>query len=141
MMIKKFNNSLFSILFSWIILFGTVYANPDCCDLVSNLCFNSNSMSSNDEASISNCIYEFQDSTHHIFAAAKEDFCCKNKACEYKGKIFYGNQNSKIQMQFTDYVNTDPTPCNKNKIISLIFNQYKFSQTISIYILTQSFLC
>ena len=88
MMTKKFNKSLLSILFSWIIFFGTVYANSDCCDLVSNLCFKSNSLSSTDETSISNCIYEFQDSTHHFFAVAKKDFCCKKKYANIKVKFF-----------------------------------------------------
>ena len=141
MMIKKINNSLLSILFSWIIFFGTVYTNPDCCDLLSNLCFQSNSLTSTDEESIPTCIYEFHDSTHHTFAAAKEDFCCKKKICKHKGEIYYASQNSKVQKQSTDYVNADPIQVHKNKMINLIFDQYEFSQTTSIYILTQSFLC
>lgn len=140
-MIKKLNNILQPILFSWIILLGIVYAYPDCHYLLSNFCLQSNSLSSTDKVSISTFTYKFHHSTSHGFAAAKEDSCCKKNPCEPEGELFYVSQNSKIQKQSKNFVNADPLPVDKNQKTNLIFDQYKFSQTTSIYILTQSFLC
>jgi len=140
-MINKLNNIFWTILFSWILIFGSVHANTNCHEQGYNLCFQTGSSVLNTETTVSSCIYKFQDSTIFSAATGKKDFCCKDKVCKSEGQLFLQTQNSNFQKQSVNFVYTHPKFLNKNKALSAVFDHHKTILTISIYTIIQSFLC
>ena len=138
---NKLNNIIWAILFSWIIIFGSVYANTNCHDQRLSLCHKTSPLDLKTETSVAACVYNSQDSTVFSSAAGKKDFCCKDKICKSEGQLFLRTQNSNFQKQSLDFVYTHPRFLNKDRALSSIFDHHKTIQTISIYIIIESLLC
>lgn len=138
---NKLNNLFYTILFSWIIISGTVYTSTKCLDQGFCPCDQASFLGSNTATSISICAYNSQYSTVFSFAAGKKDFCCKDKTYESEEKVFLRTQNSNFQKQFVNFVHTSPGPLNKERALGPIFDHHETIQTISIYTINQSFLC
>jgi len=138
---NKLGNLLWAILFSWIIVSGTVYTDTKCRDQGYSLCDQTGSPASKAETSISTCAYSFQYLTIFSFAAEKKDFCCKDRICGSPETLFLRTQNTNFQKQSVNFVYARPMPLNKAKALNPIFVHHKSIQTISIYTITQSFLC
>ena len=141
MMIKKISGILQSVLFSWIVLFGIVYAHPECRNLLSSLCHQGKFLISTDSTTVSGFPYKPHHASLDIFAAAKDDFCCKVDQCEADGDIFYNVQYPETQKLSVNFIDIIFSPGDKSKRIKQIFDHYRFTQATPIYILKQSFLC
>ncbi len=137
---KKINIFL-AILFSWVIVIGTVCADTKCRDRGYNSCCQAGSLDSKTETYNSISVYDFQYLANFPFAGGKNQFCCKDKNCKSEGKIFLKTQNSSFQNQAVNFVYTHPKPLNKDRASGPVFTHHKTIQTISIYTITQSFLC
>ncbi|MCP4670159.1 MAG: hypothetical protein GY857_02525 [Desulfobacula sp.] len=135
---NKFNNIFQAALFSWILIFGSVYANTNCNDQRYSICFQTGL---NTETTVSSCISNFQDSTAFSAVAGKKDVCCKDKICKSEGQLFFRTQNSSFQKQSVAFVYTLPKCLNKNRALTAVFDHHKTIQTIPIYTIIQSFLC
>ena len=139
---KNKNINLFlAILFSWIIVSGTVYADTRCRAQGSDLCCQTFPQGSKTTTSISNYTYDSQSSTILPLAAGKNQFCCKDKICKSEGEFFLRTQNANFQKQAVAFSYNPPEPLNGYRTINPVFAQYKTIQTISIYTITQAFLC
>lgn len=136
-----YNNLLWAILFSWIIISGTAYTSTKCDDSGYSLCCINSSLSSKTETVISSCANNFHCWSILSNTSNKKDFCCKKKECTSGGNPFLSIQNPGFQIHFINFVYKGQRPQNNNKALSPIFIQYKTRQSISIYTLTQSFLC
>ncbi len=136
----KFNNILWTILISWIVIFGTVYANANCHDQVYSRCSGTDSRTVG--PSVSGCSYDFQCATVLSFSAGNKELCCRGKFCQSEGKPIAGTKNPLLnQKHSVDFVSNFPRPPNKDKALNIIFGRHKTVRTTPIYTLTQSFLC
>ncbi len=138
---NKLNNIFWAVVFSWILIFGSDHANTNCHEQEYNLCLETGSTVLNTETTVSNCIINFHDSAIFSAAAGKKDFCCKEKLCKSEGRLFLRTQNSSFQKQSINFVYTYLEFMNKNRSLNAVFDHHKTIQTISIYTITQSFLC
>jgi len=136
---NKFNNSLWLLLFSWMLLSGAVHAT--CPDQGYSLCCQTSLLSPTAQTLTSPCTYpSFQWATGS-FDADKNDYCCKKKGRGSQGVHFLNTQNSNCQNHSLGLAYTGQSPGNKYPIVGSILDLHKSIQTIPIYTLIQSFLC
>ena len=135
-----YTQSFWSILFSWIIIFGTAYTNSKCGDSEYSQCCSANSASLQLETDISSCAYTshycplLPDTSH------KKDSCCEKKECTSDRVPFLNTQGHNFQTNPIYFTYTSPRhPLNRT--LSTVFDQHKARQSISIYTLIQSLLC
>lgn len=134
-------NVILAILFSWIIVSGTAYTDTKCRDQGYNPCCQTCLQGSKTETFSSISAYDSQYSTIFSFAAGKNQYCCKDRICKSGGEFFLRTQNSNFQKQAVNFVYTRPKSLNRDRALNPIFIHHKTIQTISIFTITQSFLC
>ena len=129
------NNIVWVIFFSWIVFYGTVSAATNCHDRKFSLCYETSQLGSNTGTAVSA-------RTDRACATPGNGLvCCNEKQCSTKKEFPLGpqspnNQNQSIHLEYTW---TEQTP---QRIISgSVFRHHITIQTISIYTITQSFLC
>ncbi len=137
----KFNDILWTLLFSWIVIFGTVYANANCHVQGYSRCAGAGDFEITSEGPASGFPYEFQCGTVFSFSPETNELCCRGEFCQSEGKLLTGTHYPKIKKQSDDIVSDFPRPPNKGKALNVIFGRHKTDKTIPIYTLTQSFLC
>lgn len=140
-MTEKFKKIVNLSLLLVILSMGFFSVQPYCSGLLSNRCLQANSLNSTGEASVSTCADKLCYSAPLSVDATKDGFCCKEKACDYKWDIAYGNQCPKIQKYFIAFETNDLVSTHKVRTPDFPFNPYHISQSTPIYILIQSFLC
>ncbi|NOX32683.1 MAG: hypothetical protein GXP56_02945 [Deltaproteobacteria bacterium] len=140
-MTKNFSHILQSIFFSWIIFLGFIYAQADCYGFLYSVHFQEFSQDSEAKADLLNLSNVVHHQNSHIFINHNQDNCCTKASCDYQGKISYNSHFSGIKNQPEHIANAGAATFNAIGTLNPIFNQFRFSQTVSIYILTQSFLC
>lgn len=135
----KYNNILWSIFFSWIIICGSDYTSIKCDDLEHNSCCITSSLFSKTETIISS--YTNNSHCQSILSniSKKKDFCCKKKERTSEVNPFLSTQNSGFQIHSINFVNTSPRP--NNRALRHVLVENKTRQSVPIYTLTQSFLC
>jgi hypothetical protein len=135
-----FNKSCWLILFLWIIISGTAYTKSNCGDSEKSRPYSAHSFFSKIETGISSCAYDFHCRGQLHTTSNKKNSCCKNKQCSRDSEFFLNTHYPKIQTASIPFVFTSQSQPD-NWAFSPAFVQHKTRQFISIYTLTQSFLC
>jgi len=135
--IRKTNNILKSLIFSWIVFFGIISIHPDCRNLLSKLCPQETSVSLDSQLSV----WSFSKKQFHSFAADRNGTCCKEKQTDEKGALFSSGQYPEISKQASNAIINKFFPYGKNRKLQIITNQKPSQKNISINIFTQFFLC
>lgn len=129
------------MVFSWMIIHGTVYATINCHDQKFSPCYKASTLGSVPQAAVSAWIYKTQSPTAACAPPVNGDFCCKGNPCNPPKDLLLGSQYSNTEMQYSHFVCTFPEPPIGKRVSGSVFRHHFAIQTVSIYTITQSFLC
>ena len=129
------NNIVWVIFFSWIVFYGTVSAATNCHDRKVSLCYETSQLGSNTGTAVSA-------RTDRACASPDNgDLCCQNRPCTPNLEFLLPHQNLNAQNQSILFaVNRTEPPVGK-PVSGSVFKHHSVIQTVSIYTITQSFLC
>jgi len=135
---NKFYTSFRAFLFTGILLFGAVYAGTNCPDVTDRIFCQTNDFSTGADTSFLPGTYRAYDGEFTCSAANKRDFCCTKKPCNSKATPFL---NTHFQNLSVTLIVTGQRPLNRDIQLCPVPDPYNTIPTVSIYTLTQSFLC
>lgn len=139
---KKYTHVFWMILLSWIFVFGTICTGSTCKGDGDGFRHPTGGAQSGAKDYGSTCRKFFQPFSVAVFTGPGHtaDVCCNNKIKNCQRKHAGNVQNGYAQKPISS-VSALPDPVKKDFRSNAVFKQHKINPTVSIYTITQSFLC
>jgi hypothetical protein len=133
------SNIIWAIIFSWMIIHGTVYATINCHDQKFSSCHRADSPEPQTVTILSGWIYEL--SMGGCVSPGNREICCKKAPCTTQSQFLLGSQTPNTEKHYTPFIYPYPEAPSIEPVPGVILKHHPAVQNIPIITITQSFLC